>query len=124
MPFKAPRPCSAQQCPNLAEPGGRYCAEHRRERVAEYNAQRGSAASRGYDARWRKLRLMQLKSFPVCADPFGIHKQQHAIVAATDVDHIVAKRDGGEDTLENLQSLCHACHSRKTAQDTRWGRGG
>lgn len=34
---------------------------------------------------------------------------------ATDVDHVVPKRAGGPDAHSNLQSLCHSCHSRKTA---------
>lgn len=47
---------------------------------------------------------------------------------ATDVDHIIARRKGGTDDLQNLQSLCHACHSRKTAREDvpaahRRGRG-
>jgi 5-methylcytosine-specific restriction endonuclease McrA len=27
---------------------------------------------------------------------------------------LARKRDGGEDSMENLQGLCHGCHSRKT----------
>jgi hypothetical protein len=34
---------------------------------------------------------------------------------ATDVDHIIAKSKGGTDAYSNLQSLCHRCHSQKTA---------
>jgi len=35
---------------------------------------------------------------------------------ATDVHHVVAKRNGGMDTHDNLRSLCHACHSRRTGK--------
>jgi 5-methylcytosine-specific restriction protein A len=35
-------------------------------------------------------------------------------VAATCVDHIVSKRKGGSDAVENLQPLCSECHQRKT----------
>ncbi len=31
-----------------------------------------------------------------------------------DIDHIVAKCNGGEDTVENYQVLCPNCHKRKT----------
>jgi 5-methylcytosine-specific restriction endonuclease McrA len=38
-----------------------------------------------------------------------------AVAAA---NHIVPKRVGGEDSLANLQSLCHEHHSMKTARET------
>ena len=37
--------------------------------------------------------------------------------AASEVDHIKAKRIGGEDDDENLQALCKSCHSSKTARE-------
>lgn len=33
------------------------------------------------------------------------------------VDHIVPKVQGGSDLLENLQTLCVHCHSRKTCRE-------
>ena len=44
---------------------------------------------------------------------------QGRAVPATDVDHIRPHK-GNEDLMwdeENLQALCHACHSRKTAAE-------
>lgn len=41
-------------------------------------------------------------------------------LVATDVDHIVTKRNGGTDDQFNLRSLCHACHSRRTLRDSVW----
>jgi len=36
-----------------------------------------------------------------------------------DIDHIVEKAKGGTDALSNLR-LCHkACHSQRTARDSR-----
>jgi 5-methylcytosine-specific restriction endonuclease McrA len=29
------------------------------------------------------------------------------------VDHIVPKSAGGQDTLDNLQTLCASCHAKK-----------
>lgn len=66
---------------------------------------------------------MVLRRNPACTDPFGVHGGQY--VPATDVDHIVPRAQGGTDAPENLQPLCHACHSRKTAVgDGRWGARG
>ncbi|GEB79233.1 hypothetical protein DDE01_06480 [Desulfovibrio desulfuricans] len=48
---------------------------------------------------------------------------QGRITAATDVDHIVSRAQGGTDDRANLQPLCHACHSRKTAQQDGGLRG-
>jgi len=41
----------------------------------------------------------------------------HCGAVATDVDHIVPRVMGGDDTYGNLQSLCKRCHKRKSAQD-------
>lgn len=38
---------------------------------------------------------------------------------ATEVDHIVNRDAGGQDTMENGQSLCHTCHAKKTAIESR-----
>lgn len=37
--------------------------------------------------------------------------------AATQLDHIVALVNGGEDTDRNRQGLCYPCHVEKTAED-------
>lgn len=44
------------------------------------------------------------------------------ITPATDVDHV----DGNprHNRPENLRPLCHSCHSRRTATDQSFGRGG
>jgi len=119
----APHPCSQQGCPCLVNAGeGRYCPEHARIHQQRYDAQRGTAARRGYGARWRKIRERKLNRDPLCEDPYGVHDTGGAVVEATEVDHKVPKRDGGSDRMENLQSLCKSCHSRKTAlEDGRWG---
>lgn len=36
---------------------------------------------------------------------------------ATEVDHIIGLAQGGTHADSNLQSLCHDCHSTKTARD-------
>ena len=38
-------------------------------------------------------------------------------VAELETDHIVPLQKGGKDEWTNLQSLCKACHARKTASE-------
>ena len=127
MPYTSPRPCRHPGCPSLVggtpgtpgDKGGGYCQQHARQLRQAEDAERGTASQRGYGATWRRLRTMFLAAHPLCADPFGVHEGRP--VAATDVDHIVMRRNGGTDDESNLQPLCHACHSRKTSAEV--GRG-
>lgn len=121
MPSHSLKSCRAPGCPKLIRDGA-YCPEHTRAIQQSYDRGRGTPAQRGYGSRWRRLRAMVLASQPVCIDPYHIHGAE--IVVATEVDHRVPKSRGGDDTEENLQPLCKACHSRKTAiEDGRWGAG-
>jgi 5-methylcytosine-specific restriction endonuclease McrA len=68
-------------------------------------------------ARWQRVRRLVLQRNPLCADPFGHHKEDGALVVAEEVDHII-----GLDTrpdlafdFENLQGICSPCHARKSA---------
>ena len=106
MPMRPPHPCSKPGCPTLTDQ--RFCVQHGRQAEQE----RGSARSkdgRGYGWRWMKVRTMKLRREPMC--------EECRTEAASEVHHIVAKRDGGDDGFENLQSLCKPCHSRKTMQE-------
>jgi len=77
---------------------------------------RPSARKRGYGAAWERLRARVLAEEPVC--------RACGIARATDVDHILPRRRGGTDARDNLQALCHSCHSQKTSRsDGGWGRG-
>lgn len=82
---------------------------------------RETASQRGYDSRWQKARIGWLRSHPLC-----VHCEREGLVrAATDVDHI--KPHKGDKVLfwdnSNWMSLCHSCHSRKTAnEDGGFGR--
>lgn len=120
MPNKPKKGCNYAGCPNLIE-SGMYCTEHQRQ--APIDQTRGTAAQRGYDATWQRLRVMFLSRHPLCCDPFGVHQRVGAVVPATDVDHILPKAQGGANSYDNLQSLCHSCHSRKTVMQTNFGRG-
>ncbi len=120
MPRKAAKACAHPGCPNLVRDSKqRYCETHRQQRQRKHDAQRGTSSQRGYGSRWRRLRKMVLSGQPLCADPFGTHAALGELVVATEVDHIIPKRAGGGDSMDNLQALCRACHNRKTRVDTR-----
>ena len=108
MPRSPKRPCRYPGCPNLCE-SGTYCPEHSAESPDRL---RGSAAERGYDAKWRRARKLFLQRHPLCANCLS----QGIVTPATVVDHIVPHR--GDHRLfwdeQNWQPLCKACHDRKT----------
>lgn len=116
MPFKPKRPCSYPGCPRLTE--GRFCEKHLQETEKEYNRQRGSAASRGYDSRWRKARAKFLKANPLCRRC----EENGKITKGEVVDHIIPHR--GDMSLfwdqNNWQSLCTRCHNRKTRMEDQY----
>jgi 5-methylcytosine-specific restriction protein A len=111
------KPCRRAGCPELVCGGG-YCAKHRKDARRIKSTIQGERGESGewhglyYTVRWREMRAAQLIREPYCRD-CGTHGVRSM---ATDVDHIVPHR--GNRTLfydeTNLQSLCHACHSRKT----------
>ena len=100
--------------PPVFRPIGSRTAKDRRK---EHDRGRLSAAKRGYDSAWRKLRDAVLADEPLCRSC----KAQGRVTAATEVDHIKPFRLAGviNETLrtdrENLQPLCKPCHAVKTA---------
>lgn len=62
-------------------------------------------------ATWQRLRALVITEEPLCRHC----SERGLIVCASDVDHV----DGnpGNNDRSNLQSLCHSCHSIKTASD-------
>ena len=120
MPVAAPKPCARAGCGKLVEAGERHCPGHRAEHRRDQDADRGSAASRGYGRSWQAYRLTYLAAHPLCV------RCEPAVVVSTVVDHIVPHR--GDRALfwdpDNHQSLCKPCHDRKTAvEDTGFASG-
>jgi 5-methylcytosine-specific restriction protein A len=85
------------------------CPTHATAKTREYNANRPTAAQRGYDSRWQATRKRYLLAHPTCQHP-------GCTEPATDVDHIdglgpLAPRGHDE---SNLQAMCRPHHTRKT----------
>jgi 5-methylcytosine-specific restriction enzyme A len=115
MPNKSLSPCTYPGCSSLVR-GGR-CEKHPYDSTPYRDAQRDGLYS---TAGWRKMRRMQLARAPWCVDCLG----EKVYTPASDVDHIKPHRGNRALFFDygNLQSLCHSCHSRKTAGEV-WGRG-
>ena len=114
MALRPFRPCRHPGCPELTREG--WCPRHK----PPPTPRRESAAwHRWYSLPvWtRQLRPAQLLREPFCR----ICARKGLRVPATDVDHI--RDHKGNWTLftdpDNLESLCHSCHSRKTMREQR-----
>jgi len=119
---KPNRPCAEPGCAQYALPGKIRCKAHTHDNNKRIDAERDNPTRKLYKtARWLALRAWQLRRAPLCADCY----KEGRIVPATEVDHIRAHAGSEElffDT-SNLQSLCKACHSRKTyEEDGAFGR--
>ena len=120
MAIAPQHPCSYPGC--AAVVGGREgrCSSHAITERREIEQHRGSAASRGYDSRWRAARKQYLALNPLCVMCLEIGRPR----VATIVDHVLPHK--GDSTLfwdrSNWRALCKHCHDRKTASsDGRWG---
>lgn len=81
---------------------------------------RGVCSECGIDTRkakhlWRAMRGHEMSVDPRVAGWPGLGRDWW------EADHIVARKDGGRDRLENLRTLCVPCHKARTAkQRRRW----
>jgi 5-methylcytosine-specific restriction protein A len=61
----------------------------------------------------RTRRRIMLRDFGLCQE----HLRQGEPFPGNHVDHINPKAKGGGDEDSNLQTLCAACHKRKTIEE-------
>lgn len=107
------RVCAEPGCPELTENGSK-CDEHRKVDRARQDAHRPSAAARGYDAKWRKIRKAFLLDNPFC------------VICGADAevpDHYPkTRRELLEEGVDNpddpkfLRPLCVSHHNSETAK--------
>ena len=112
MPGKPLRPCRHPGCCELVADG--YCEAHRPKTVER--SEEAKEWHRLYNrSDWPVLRGAQLLREPWCREC----ARQGIRTRATDVDHIVDHKGDLARFLDrdNLESLCHSCHSRKTRRE-------
>lgn len=110
---RAASACRNGRCPGLVRNGVcSVCGPLRRQSQQAQDERRGSAARRGYDGRWQRIRALHLSAHPLCADCTDAGR----VVEATEVHHRIALRNGGTHDESNLLSLCKSCHSTRTAR--------
>lgn len=117
MPQRAPTPCRYPGCGAILDTPG-FCPKHRVAVHRDYGrARRSFDTEVGFyqSNEWRRVRAAVLRDVPLCA-ACGARGR---LVAAKVVDHIQPIKSGGARfDRTNLQSLCVACHNRKTARET------
>jgi len=123
MNRKANRACKEPGCVAYAAVGSAYCKAHGAVRSREYrSSEHKKEAARLYrTGQWQALRRQQLTLLPFCAECLKAGKY----TLASEVDHVVPHRNDPQLFFDpsNLQSLCHSCHSIKTArEDGGFGR--
>lgn len=120
MPYKPKKPCAYPDCPELTH--GYYCDKHKKQMDADYNKNRRDKVSQKFyqSSAWQNLKKLKLATNPLCEEC----QRNGKLVPAKMVDHIVPIKQGGEPlAINNLQSLCWSCHSRKSVKEgSRFGR--
>lgn len=121
MPNRIWKQCKAPGCPGLTHE--KYCEKHshlevkeKQARMKYYNQNIRTLESQSFyeSPAWRKLRRLKLGQMPICEICYAEGRMKKATI----VDHIIEIKDGGAALdFANLQSICHACHNKKTAQE-------
>ncbi|WP_072166371.1 HNH endonuclease [Erwinia sp. Leaf53] len=111
MPKAIPRACRKRGCAATTTDRSGYCEAHRNTGWEQHQQGR-NRHQRGYGSTWDVIRPRILaRDKHLCQLCLQIGRA----TAATTVDHIIPKAQGGTDADENLQALCWPCHRTKTA---------
>lgn len=112
MPYRARRICL--RCPALTTEGSSYCALHQR---APWRRPDAPPPPR---IRGRKLQALRARLF--AREPFcRVCAAEGVVTVATIRDHIIPLAEGGIDTDENCQPLCHTHSDEKTRRESQRG---
>lgn len=95
--IKLPRPCVDCQVITRST----RCVQCQRLK----DKQRPTPTQRGYNYAWQKLSKEFRTAYPYCFKCGSIKDLT--------TDHIVSKKNGGQDIWSNLQTLCRICNSIK-----------
>lgn len=105
----AKQPCAQSGCSELVQSG--RCAQHATQHRRWRERWRGSAASRGYDAAWQRVRGFALRRDNYLCQ---LCLAAGRVTPAQDVHHRrkVVRAPELRLDLENLVSVCRECHDR------------
>lgn len=112
MPRKAATVCSTPGCPTLTT--NHRCDQCTTAARQTSDAQRGTAAQRGYDAAWERTRKAYLQAFPICC--LCGHPSRVADHHPTSRRDLIAAGVIDPDAWHHLRPLCWPCHSQQTAR--------
>lgn len=127
MPNKPLKPCPGRgprtrSCPNLIKGSETCCQECRsyaKQSDRDYDNMRGNSGERGYDRTWQKVRAFKTNRDPLCE----ICLKRGLTVPLDVVHHIqpIETHPRLRLVMENLMSLCNACHET-IHKKGRWRR--
>lgn len=118
----------ARPCPRCGRyvPVGQACscrgAVQRGKRDSAYDARRDPEIVKFYhSAAWKKLRQEKLRRNPFCERCAA--RGAKPVPPAVEVHHVATVKASPSKRLDidNLQSLCHACHAAATRAERRAG---
>ena len=125
VPYKPKHPCAYPGCPELVEPGKRYCEKHTKKEAKTYEKYgRDRSVHRRYGRVWSRIRARYVKEHPFCELCF----QRGVLVPVEEVHHIIplAPENITDPSItlneENLISLCRNCHRQRHGEyvETRY----